>query len=209
MILTKYQHACFTIEHRGKTVVVDPGNLSTDFIAPDNVCAVIITHQHGDHFDVERLAQIFAANDDVLILGPADAVERIEIETKKAVAPGDRVTVGPFEFEFFGGTHALIHESMPRVQNVGVLINELVYYPGDSFDGPGREIDTLAIPAAAPWMSIGQAMDFLQAINPRFVFPTHDAIYSDAGRGFADNLLGGVAKSIGADYKRLDTPVEL
>ena len=51
MKLTKYEHACFSVEHDGMTLVVDPGNFTTDFIAPEGVIAVVITHEHSDHFD--------------------------------------------------------------------------------------------------------------------------------------------------------------
>ena len=209
MKLTKYEHACFTVEDNGQVLVVDPGNLSSDFIAPEHVCAVIITHQHGDHFDPDHLADIFDKNDEVLLIGPADVVEQIEVERKQAVEAGEKLTVGPFDLEFFGGTHALIHESMPRVQNLGVMINDLIYYPGDSLDAPGRPVDVLAIPAAAPWMKIGEAMDFLLAVHPRLAFPTHDAITSDAGKAIVDRLLTQIAQENGMEYSRLASELEI
>ena len=209
MKLTKYEHACFTVEDNGQVLVVDPGNLSSDFIAPEHVCAVIITHQHGDHFDPDHLADIFDKNDEVLLIGPADVVEQIEVERKQAVEAGEKLTVGPFDLEFFGGTHALIHESMPRVQNLGVMINDLIYYPGDSLDAPGRPVDVLAIPAAAPWMKIGEAMDFLLAVHPRLAFPTHDAIASDAGKAIVDRLLTQIAQENGMEYSRLASELEI
>ena len=209
MKLTKYEHACFTVEKEGKVLVVDPGNLATDFIAPENVVAVVITHQHADHLDPEHLAEIFDKNDDVLILGPSDAIDKIEVESKQAVQSGEKVTVGPFDLEFFGGVHALIHESVGRVQNLGIMINDLIYYPGDSLDLPNRPVDTLAIPAAAPWMKIGEAMDFLVAIKPRLAFPTHDAITSEAGRSIADRMLSGIAEQNDIEYIRLESPIEI
>lgn len=209
MKLTKYEHACFTVEHEGKVLVVDPGNFSSDFIAPEHVVGVVVTHQHGDHLDPEHLAQIFEKNDEVLVLGPADVVDKIEVENKRAVEPGNKITVGPFDLEFFGGIHALIHESIPRVGNLGVLINDLIYYPGDSLDVPNVPVDTLAIPAAAPWMKIGEAMDFLLAVHPRFAFPTHDAISTDSGKALADKLLGGIAEKNDIEYQRLAEPLEI
>lgn len=209
MKLTKYEHACFTLEKDDQILVVDPGGYTTDFVAPEHVVAVVITHQHADHFDTEHLAEIFSKNDEVLVLGPADVIDKVEIENKRAIEPGEKVSVGPFDLEFFGGVHALIHPTMPRVGNVGVMINDLVYYPGDSLVTPERDVDTLVVPAAAPWMTIGQAMDFLSAVHPRFALPTHDAIYSDAGRELADRLLGMTAEKVGTAYQRLNEPVEV
>ena len=62
MKLTKYQHACFTVEEDDKILVVDPGEFSTNFLSPENVVGIVITHQHGDHFDTERLAEIMDKN---------------------------------------------------------------------------------------------------------------------------------------------------
>lgn len=209
MILTKYEHACFTVEKDGVLLVIDPGNLSSDFVAAEGVIGVVITHQHADHFDTELIAQLFARNDDVLVLGPSDVIDKVMVENKRVVTTGEKVTVGPFELEFFGGIHALIHESMPQVQNLGVMINELIYYPGDSFTLPERPVDTLAVPAAAPWMKIGEAMDFLNEIKPRFAFPTHDAIDSSAGQSIADRMLGHTADGIDTIYQRLNGPLDI
>lgn len=209
MKLTKYEHACFTIEKDGQILVVDPGGFSNDFISPENVVAVVITHQHFDHLDSERLAEIFAKNDDVLVLGPADVMDAVEIENKRVVSAGDKATVGPFELEFFGGTHALIHDSLPRPQNLGVMVNDLVYYPGDSFEPPNKPVDTLAIPVTAPWLKIGEVIDFLSTIKPRLAFPTHDAIASDNGKKLVDRMLSESAEAVGSEYRRIESSLEL
>lgn len=209
MKLTKYEHACFTVEKDGQVLVIDPGNLSDDFVTPENVVAVVITHQHPDHFDAEKLAAIFAKNNAVLVLGPTDVIDKVEIENKKAVSPGEKLSVGPFDLEFFGGVHTEIHSSIPRCQNVGMMINGLLYYPGDSLNAPDRPVDVLALPAAAPWLKISEAMDFLTAARPRLAFPTHDAILSDKGHELVDRLLGSTGERIGAEYTRLNAPLEI
>lgn len=209
MKLTKYEHACFTVEKDNQILVVDPGAFSSDFLPPENVIGVVITHEHGDHYDHDMIAQIVDKNPDALILGHESVVSHIEVFETKAVAAGEIVTVGPFELEFFGGLHALIHESIPRVANLGVLINELLYYPGDSFNLPEKSVDTLAIPASAPWLKIGEAIDFLLAIKPRLAFPTHDAILSDSGKQISDTLLGNVAKQNNIEYVRLKEQIEI
>jgi L-ascorbate metabolism protein UlaG (beta-lactamase superfamily) len=207
--LTKYQHACFTVENDGQLLVVDPGSLSGDFIAPAHVVAVVITHEHGDHFDREQLAAIIDKNPNAIIIAHPDVTAKIEAFQTRSVQPGDTITAGPFDLEFFGGQHALIHDSLPRIANLGVMVNDLLYYPGDSLVAPSGPVDTLALPAGAPWLKIGEAMDFLAEVRPRFAFPTHDAVLSEAGKGFADNLLGMAAKNNGVEYKRLETPIEI
>jgi L-ascorbate metabolism protein UlaG (beta-lactamase superfamily) len=209
MKLTKYDHACFTVEKDDQTLVVDPGNLSTDYLPSNNVVAIVITHEHADHYDPEQIAAIVDKNPEAVIIGHESVTSQIEAFKTQTVGAGDKLTVGPFDLEFFGGTHALIHRSIPVISNLGVMINELLYYPGDSFALPGRAVDTLAIPGGAPWLKIGDAMDFLELVGPRFTFPTHDAVLSPIGKGFTDRILGAMAEKIGAEYKRLDAPVEL
>jgi L-ascorbate metabolism protein UlaG (beta-lactamase superfamily) len=209
MKLTKYEHACFTVQKDSQLLVVDPGGLSTDFIAPPNVVGVVITHKHGDHFDPEQLASIIDKNPDAVIIGPQSVTAQIESFTTKTVEPGDKLTVGMFSLEFFGGEHAEIHRSVSIIPNVGVLINDLIYYGGDSFILPKRPIDVLAVPAGAPWLKIGEAMDYMSAVKPRLAFPTHDAVLSDVGKEFADRLLAGLGERYGIQYTRLDVPIEI
>jgi hypothetical protein len=61
----------------------------------------------------------------------------------------------------------------------------------------------------APWLKIGEAMDYMSAVKPRFAFPTHDAVLSDTGKKFADRLLTGLAERYGIEYKRLEVSVEI
>jgi len=209
MILTKYEHACFTLEDDGQILVVDPGNFTGDFIAPENIVGIVITHEHPDHFDHEQLEAIVDKNPNAVIIGHESITSKIEVFEARAVSAGETMTVGPFNLAFFGGHHAIIHESMPGIANLGVMVNELLYYPGDSFTLPQKPVDTLAIPASAPWMKISEAMDFLTAVKPRFAFPTHDAILSEVGKGISDRLLSNIATENGIEYKRLETPVEI
>ncbi|MGO7984029.1 hypothetical protein ACC691_40010, partial [Rhizobium johnstonii] len=82
----------------------------------------------------------------------AAAAKDFAIET---VSAGDEVTVGAFTLRFFGGRHAVIHSSIPIVDNVGVLVNDTLYYAGDSFTIPdGVDVQVLAAPAGAPWMKL-------------------------------------------------------
>ncbi|HMH70613.1 MAG TPA: MBL fold metallo-hydrolase [Candidatus Saccharimonadales bacterium] len=209
MKVTKYQHACFTVEKDEQILVVDPGGFSTDFIAPGSVVAIVITHEHGDHFDPDQLAAIIDKNPEAVIVSNAAVTAKIETFQSRTVAAGDRITIGSFDLEFFGDSHAVIHASIPKISNVGVLINDLLYYPGDSFTVPDQPVDTLALPAAAPWMKIGEAMDFLAAVKPRLAFPTHDAILSTEGKEVADRLLGMAAKNNIVEYRRLESPIEI
>lgn len=203
MNLTKYEHACFIVEKDDQVIVVDPGNFTTDFIAPSDVIAVVITHEHGDHFDLELISAIIDKNPEAVIIGDASITNQIEAFETMPVTAGDTLEMGSFHLEFFGGQHATIHPNMPTPPNLGIMIDELLYYPGDSFFIPeDHSVDTLALPVAAPWLKISEAMDFLSAIHPRIAFPTHDAIASSTGKDLIDRMLGGIATDNDIIYTR-------
>ena len=132
----------------------------------------------------------------------ADAATGFDITV---VSPGDSMTVGPFELEFFGGRHAVIHESLPVVDNVGVLVNDRLYYPGDSYAVPGDvDVQLLAAPVGAPWLKIGEAMDFVLAVAPRRAFGTHDMTLSAIGLGMHRQRLDWAVQQGGGSFVALD-----
>ncbi len=202
MKLTKYQHACFALEHDGQTLVVDPGGFTRDYSQPDNVVAVVVTHMHGDHWSAEHLRPLSG----VPIYAPADAVEAMRQSGIEAIAvdAGDSITAGNFSLEFCGGQHAIIHPMQSMCANLGLLVNDRVYYPGDSFAEPPRPVDTLLVPISAPWCKTAEAMDFLMQIRPRLAIPTHDGVLSADGKAVCDAWMYKAAEKVGCDYRRLD-----
>lgn len=209
MKLTKYEHACFTVEKNDQILVIDPGNFTTDFIVPENVTAVVITHEHADHFDPAILAAIHNKNPHSLLIADEAIIASTPDYPGRTVRPGETIQLGDFELKFFGGQHAGIHASLASTVNLGVLINNLIYYPGDSLYAPDVAIDTLALPVTAPWLKIGEVMDFVVAVKPRAAFPTHDAIASQFGKELVDRLIGAAASAHGIVYSRLNNPIEL
>ena len=127
-----------------------------------------------------------------MIFGPPGVAAAASGFDVTVVKDGDEVEAGSFTLRFFGEKHAVIHSSIPVVDNVGVLVNGQLYYAGDSFTIPdGVEVDTVAVPAGAPWMKIGEAMDYVLALKPRRAFPTHEMVLSVAGKGLSNQRLQG------------------
>ena len=203
MKLTKYQHACMVLQQDDQALVIDPGNFTDDFVLPANVAAVVITHLHPDHCDTEKLQQIISANPDVMVFALSEASDAAGVPIMQ-VRPGDTVLAGVFSLEFVGGTHATIHENITPVGNVGVIVNDMLYYPGDSFVYPPRPIRWLAAPISAPWLKVSESIDFINVAIPEYVVPTHDAILSSKGQQLVDRVVTGLlAPEI--HYRRLDS----
>lgn len=191
MNVTKYAHACLVIEEEGHRLIIDPGSFTDTFGDLSNIQAVVITHGHMDHCNPAHLARIAEANPDVQYFSVADVSKQLAPLKITTVAAGQTVSVGPLKLRFYGDQHALIHESIPRVGNVGVMVNDTLYYPGDSLTLPGVPVAALALPVSAPWLKIGEAIDFLEAVKPQLCFPTHNAILSEQGMAIIDNIIGG------------------
>ena len=206
MEIRKLRHACLELTKDNVSLVIDPGGWSTDFKPNSQTHGVVITHEHGDHFDKENLNKILQKNPEMCIYAHVDIIAQLDDFTgrKQAVAHGETVTVGPFSLKFTGGTHATIHPDYPVCSNLGVLVDDgVLYYPGDSYVLPDSSVETLAVPASAPWMKMSEAMDFITAIKPKTCFPTHDALLSDEGHALAAAWLIKAAESVSATYKTL------
>jgi L-ascorbate metabolism protein UlaG (beta-lactamase superfamily) len=204
MKLTNYEHACFTVEKEGKVIVVDPGSFTTDFVVPEHVVAIIVTHAHGDHLDMDLISEIIDKNPHAVIIGTEEVTAKLSKYETHTVHGGDGFAIEGFDLDFYGDDHARIHRDVPKGQNIGVLIEDRVYFPGDSFTMPEKEVDILALPVAGPWMKDEEAIDFMKAVGARFTFPTHDAVLSAGGKSVADSTIGGFAEAAGTEYRRID-----
>ncbi|MET0590018.1 MAG: MBL fold metallo-hydrolase [Naasia sp.] len=202
MRITKLEHSTLVIEQSGKSLILDPGNFTTPVTDAGDTVAVVITHEHPDHWTPEQLRRILSKSPDTAIYGPAGVAAAAGDEFDvTVVAPGDTIEAGPFTLRFFGGEHAVIHSSIPVIDNVGVLINDTVYYPGDSLFVPEDvDIDTLATPAGAPWVKIGEVIDFVLAIAPKRSFPMHDMVLSQAGKNIHFARIDDATKQGGGEF---------
>lgn len=204
MKVTKYEHSTLVVTTADQQLVIDPGVFLTP---PDfaNTVAVVITHEHPDHWTEDNLRRILEISPDARIYGPqgvADAAAGFDVQVVK---DGDTVEATPFTLRFFGSRHAVIHESIPVPDNVGVLVNDELYYPGDSYTVPdGVEVGTLAAPAGAPWLKIGEAMDFVLAVRPKRAFFAHEMTLSVAGKGMHADRLKWATEQSGGSWTSLE-----
>lgn len=203
MKITKYGHACLVVEQGENRLIVDPGFYTEDLPEVSNVAAIVITHQHDDHCYEPQLDRILANNPDAKIFGPDEVVKRLGGYPATAVHHGDYHVVGGFTLEFFGDMHAEIHRSFPLVQNCGVMINDTLYYPGDSFTRPDRPVEILACPTSAPWLKIGDVMDFVAEVKPRRSFATHNALLSEKGHALNNGRVKAVTEQGGGTFNYL------
>jgi L-ascorbate metabolism protein UlaG (beta-lactamase superfamily) len=202
MNVTKYSHACVRIESDGAVLVIDPG-VFTERAALDGADAVLITHEHMDHMVVDTLADELGKRPSVRIFTHADVKPKLGqlADVVTTVASGEEFQAAGLPVRAYGGWHAEIHPDLPSVVNLGFLINNSLYHPGDSFDVPqGAIVDTLFVPVTAPWLKASESVDFIRAVKPRQAYALHDALGNDANFGIIGNIMNGLG---GAPYERL------
>ena len=201
MQVTKHEHAALVLTEAGHTLVIDPGVFTSPLEELTGLVGVVITHEHPDHWTPEHLTRFEKAHPGVPIYGPEGVRKAAAGFDVTVVRPGDSLDLGPFHLEFFGGKHAVIHESIPVVDNVGVLVNDAFYYPGDSYTVPkGAHVALLAAPVGAPWLKISEAMDYVLDVKPARAFATHDMTLSVAGKQMGDARLTWAVEQHGGSF---------
>jgi L-ascorbate metabolism protein UlaG (beta-lactamase superfamily) len=202
MQVTKYAHSCLRIEHDGGVLVVDPGVYSEPE-ALDGADAVLITHEHPDHVNVETLTRALERRP-MTVNGPASLAGVLGdmAEALVVVAPGETFTAAGMAVRAYGGQHAVIHPDIPVIQNLGYLFNDVVYHPGDALVVPDDvQVDTLFAPIHAPWNKFSEVVDFIRAVAPRRAYALHDGLLNASGFGIYDRQYTAMSNT---DYRRLE-----
>src|SRR6185436_18332 len=119
---TKFSHACIRLEGDG-VLVIDPGAFSEP-AALDGVDAVLITHEHMDHFEPDRLADALAKRPSIAVYTNPDVAKQLPelAGVVTAVVPGDEFGAAGFTVRTYGGLHAMIHPDLPQVTNLAFLV---------------------------------------------------------------------------------------
>jgi L-ascorbate metabolism protein UlaG (beta-lactamase superfamily) len=194
--ITHLGHSCVLVETAGARILIDPGVLTQGFEELTDLDAVLITHQHSDHLDVERLPLLLEANDSATLLTEPETAAELEKAgiTAEPLQVGGRVPVGDALITGVGGIHAEIHAAIPRIGNLGMLITAdaepTFFHPGDAYEGVPEGVDVLGVPLSAPWAKVSETVNFVRAVRPGRLFPIHDGILKPAGRGIYLGVLG-------------------
>ncbi len=208
--LTKLGHSCVRVDTGSGVVVIDPGVYSAADEALEGADSCLVTHVHPDHLDVASVQAALTRRPELRVWAPLSALDALRDGLGDSA--GDRlVAVGPDEeldvlgtpVRTYGGQHALIHSSVPMVANVGYLIDQRLYHPGDSFAVPPVDVDTLLVPTHAPWSKVGEVLDFLIAVRPGRAFQVHDALLNETGTEIIEAHVFRTAERYGSRFEHL------
>ncbi|GAA3389194.1 MBL fold metallo-hydrolase [Streptomyces roseoviridis] len=202
MKLTKNTHACVRLEKDGRTLVIDPG-MFTEEDAALGADVLLVTHEHPDHFDEGRLRAALEANPAAEVWTLRSVAEQLAAAFPgrvHTVGHGDTFTAAGFEVQVHGELHAVIHPDIPRITNVGFLVDGSVFHPGDALTVPDRPVETLFLPVMAPWNKISEVIEYVREVKPVRAYDIHDALLTDLARPIYDRQIGALA---GTDHRRL------
>lgn len=203
MKLTKLGHACVRLEKDDRVIVIDPGAFTQQPDALDGAEAILITHEHFDHLDPDRVRRAQAEDPSLQIFANRAVAEQFSDLKIKVIGHEDAFSVAGFDIQVYGDLHALVHADIPPVVNTGFLVEGEVFHPGDSFTVPGRRVPTLLTPCSGPWLKVGEMIDYVREIAPDRAYSIHEALLSEAGMGLIGRFLDGEAQRAGADIRVL------
>ncbi|MFE0463900.1 MBL fold metallo-hydrolase [Kitasatospora sp. NPDC058965] len=196
--MTKYGHACVRIEDGDRVLVIDPGVFSEPE-ALVGATAVLVSHEHADHVDLDKLAAAREANPALTVHTYASLAAELG-GGAVAVAPGELFEAAGFDVRAVGGEHAEIIDGLPGCPNLGFVVDDGIYHPGDSLFVPDQPVHTLLVPASGPWVKTGEVVAFARAVGPERAYPIHDINLSAHGMANFDGWLGD---EDGIEYARI------
>jgi L-ascorbate metabolism protein UlaG (beta-lactamase superfamily) len=204
MELTKHGHACVVLRDGDRRLVLDPGAF-TEPGALEGATAVLVTHEHADHFVPDRLRAAMDADPALEVWTNTSVAAQLEGLRGRVhvVGHGDAVTVAGFDVHVHGELHAEIHPDIPRIANVGFLVDGLVFHPGDALTVPDEPVTTLLLPLHAPWSRTADVIDYLRAVHADQAYAVHDGLLNDTGLGVVGGLLGERGPGTPTPYSRL------
>jgi len=192
-------------------VVLDPGGF-TEPEAVDGATAVLITHEHADHYAPDHLRRTDAPVFTIEAVAARiredapDVAERLTV-----VEPGQQLDVG-LPVRVVGERHAVIHPEMPRFDNSGYLLEvegTRIYHPGDSLTLPEAEVDLLLLPVSAPWLKVSEAIDFGRDVGAPRSLAIHDRVYSEVGLSMVEAHLTRMLGERDQEFVRLQDGADL
>ena len=176
MQITHFGHSCVLLDTGAARLLIDPGSFSAGFESVRGLDAVLVTHQHFDHLDADRLGPLLDANPDARLVVDSGTAEQLDGVAHEVVAPGATLELAGARVDVLGGQHAVIHPDIPVITNNAYLVDGTHLHPGDAFTPPPAPVEVLFLPTGAPWLKLGEAVDYLRAVAPRTAVPIHEAV---------------------------------
>lgn len=181
MKISKYLHSCLVFEIDDYKLLFDPGKFSfaEGDVQPElfsDVNAIVITHIHPDHLDIDNLKKIVELSN-APVYTTAQVAEVLQKSDMAHNVWQDGIhQLGPFKLEAITVKHALIMDN-PLPQMLGFVINDRVLHPVDSMEDKllrYKGIELLIMVTMAPFANEIMISAFADKLQPEQILPVHD-----------------------------------
>lgn len=174
MRVTRFPQSCLLVEHKGRKIVIDPGD---DFLEShkqedlDGIDAVLYTHQHSDHLSLKIAAYLAGRGVQVVCnMATAELLPEAEVSI---VGDGDDFTVAGMQVTARELPHCLMPDGSDGPQNTGYVVEGVLFHPGDGKELEGLTVENIALPINGPDISMKDAFDLAIQLKAKVAIPIH------------------------------------
>ena len=176
--ITFFKHASLLLDYAGQKIFIDPVSDYADYTQQPKADFILITHEHGDHFDTKAIAAI-ETNQTKIIANPNC---RKMLNRGQEMKNGDVLQLAKdIKLEAAYNTTPGRDKFHPKGRDNGYILTlgeTRIYIAGDTEDIPElnqvKDIDIAFLPVNQPYtMTPEQAIRAAKIIKPRVLYPYH------------------------------------
>jgi L-ascorbate metabolism protein UlaG (beta-lactamase superfamily) len=182
--ITFIGHGTLYFTFEGKIIHVDPVGGEADYSLLPKADLILVTHEHGDHLDVDILKKISTEKTDLVFT--QKCMERANIQDAIVMKNGDTRTVQDIEIEAVPAYNIKHMRSPgnpfhPKGDGNGYVLifgGKRIYVAGDTENTPEmkalKDIDVAFLPMNLPYTMIPEMVaDAAKAFKPKILYPYH------------------------------------
>ena len=176
-------HASIRIEYDGKEIEIDPvtklGNRTIDYSVIPKADYILVTHEHGDHFDKAAISQL--TDDKTQLITNQRCADMLGYG--QVMSNGKSLKLNDFTIEAVPAYNISEGRTQfhPKGRDNGFIITLdglRIYVAGDTEDIPEmqdiKDIDIAFMPCNQPYtMTTEQLVKAAKTVQPKVLFPYH------------------------------------
>ena len=175
-------HGTLMFRHGGKVIHVDPVGREGDYSVLPDADLILVTHEHGDHLDVDAIAEILTENTSIVVSKSCEG----RLEGAVVLENGEETTAAGLHVEAVPAYNVVHMRSEgqpyhPKGSGNGYIItfgDTRVYVAGDTEGTPEMMaldgIDIAFLPMNLPdTMTPEMVAEAAKAFRPKVLYPYH------------------------------------
>ena len=175
-------HGTLMFRHGGKVIHVDPVGREGDYSVLPDADLILVTHEHGDHLDVDAIAEILTENTSIVVSKSCEG----RLEGAVVLENGEETTAAGFHVEAVPAYNVVHMRSEgqpyhPKGSGNGYIItfgDTRVYVAGDTEGTPEMMaldgIDIAFLPMNLPYtMTPEMVAEAARSFKPEVLYPYH------------------------------------